>query len=68
MPNETEKPPADGISFILPNGKYITAHINNSPEVNRTIYAAFWTSWALYYRKGFSRLVRDRGNHAHHKK
>lgn len=63
---KTNKSPADGISFILPDGTYVTARIGNSPEANRAVYATFWTSWARFYREHRSAQVG--GNHPHQKK
>lgn len=63
---KTNKSPADGISFILPTGEYITARIGNSSKANRAVYAIFWKSWGDFYRNHRSTQVG--GSHPHHKK
>ncbi len=64
--SKTNKSPADGISFILPDGTYVTARIGNSPKANRSVYATFWAAWGHYYRN--RRSVQVGGNHLPHKK
>lgn len=64
--SKTNKSPADGISFVLPDSTYVTARIGNSPKVNRIVYAIFWKSWGDFYRNNRSAQVS--GNHPHQKK
>jgi hypothetical protein len=46
-----DKRPSPGISYLMPDGSWITALLNATGETVRSIQAIFWSAWSDHYRK-----------------